>query len=252
MPSDFGPAQMLPYLRLDSGLSQIELGKMAGVSASTINRIERGLTSPSFALMQRIFEVGGHKQYRFEGAGSEAAVTAGRIALGEISDAYRTVWVDTFLDAWRRAGFLGKVARIARCAGAASSVSDRAGRTMTVAYDRSWRAIVDELAAKGREPVVSGLLACGVDKSEAWPVIYVNSFWELLDTTSLKPDRDPTATIWLVSSCDEDRLETVEREGRVFAGRALALVDSYAGGEDALEQANEVAAAWQAELDAVD
>lgn len=44
----------LTELRLRADLSVISLGKKAGVSPSTVSRIERGLTSPSLLTARRI------------------------------------------------------------------------------------------------------------------------------------------------------------------------------------------------------
>ncbi|MBL0887024.1 helix-turn-helix domain-containing protein [Myceligenerans indicum] len=52
-------AEIVARVRRERGLSMSLLAEMAGVSRSTVSRIESGKFEPTFALLRRVVEAGG-------------------------------------------------------------------------------------------------------------------------------------------------------------------------------------------------
>lgn len=52
-------ADLIRYARAKTGLSQRELGRMAGVTQAAIARIEKGRSSPAFETLERLLEACG-------------------------------------------------------------------------------------------------------------------------------------------------------------------------------------------------
>ncbi len=76
-------AMIVKRVRALSGVTRKELAELAGLSPSTIGRIEQGVLDPTWGTLSRILEATG---YRINGdtvvsAGDQTAITAARIAL---------------------------------------------------------------------------------------------------------------------------------------------------------------------------
>lgn len=79
-------ATIVKRVRALSGVTRKELAELAGLSPSTIGRIEQGVLDPTWSTLSRILEATG---YRINGdtvvsAGDEAAITAARTVLGSL------------------------------------------------------------------------------------------------------------------------------------------------------------------------
>lgn len=55
------PTSPLREARLQAGLTQRELAKLAGTAQSVVARIEAGLTSPTFTTMERLLAAAGYQ-----------------------------------------------------------------------------------------------------------------------------------------------------------------------------------------------
>lgn len=55
------PADLVSHARLEAGLSARGLAAKAGVPTSTVTRIERGTTDPTFGMLTRLLDATGHE-----------------------------------------------------------------------------------------------------------------------------------------------------------------------------------------------
>jgi transcriptional regulator with XRE-family HTH domain len=244
-------AAIVKRVRALSGVTRKELAELAGLSPSTVGRIEQGVLDPTWGTLSRILEATGHRIYgdTVVSAGDQTAITAARPVLESLlapasapasaakaQPAAGSV-VSQWLGRWTRAGWLSDLAgadaavNVAIAAGNASKVARRNVVRRSVAVPDGWRALVSQLEEEGILYAVSGLIAARPDRATAAaanPMIYVDdpsSAVTMLDLEETVPGRG----VLLISPGD-DVLTRTEADGGIrFVSRAQGVLDAFAG-----------------------
>lgn len=250
--------EVLQTVRARGGLSQAELARMSGIAPSTVSRIERGELDPTWSVMNRMLQSAGYQATGgLSSSGDVNAVAAARAVLGELGDSVGNDRVRSWIDRWKRArfidetGYVRNVEKIGVQAGNASRLFDRPNPKLSVVYERSWQNIVQSLQKSGVGYAVSGITATSrtrVRDGAAWPMIYVDSIPAALAAAGLREQLTSGPRVTLMRFDDVSATGTVVDEGFTFASPGQALVDSYAGPGRMADQADAVAARWQANL----
>lgn len=250
--------EVLQAVRARGGLSQAELARMASVAPSTVSRVERGELDPTWSVMNKLLQSAGYESTgELSSSGDVNAVAAARAVLGELGDSARNDRVRAWVDRWTRArfidetGYVRNVEKIGVQAGNASRIFDRPNPKLSVVYERSWQDIVKSLQKSGIRYAVSGITATSptrVSDGAAWPLIYVDSIPVALAAAGLREQLTSGPRITLMGFDDLSATGTVVDEGLTFASPGQALIDSYAGPGRMADQADAVAARWQASM----
>lgn len=247
---------MIQSVRSNGGLSQADLARMAGVAASTVGRIERAELEPTWSVMNRLLTSAGYRPADgLDPAGDVSAVAAARATLGELLlrdlDDRARAWVER----WTRANFVDRAGRAINVekvgvqAGNASRLFSRPNPRLSVVYDRPWQAVAADLRASGVSYAVSGITATSptrVEDGASWPLIYVDSLTRAVAAANLREQRTAGPRITLMVFDDVAATGTVDDRGVAFVSDGQALIDSYAGPGRMADQADSVAARWQA------
>jgi transcriptional regulator with XRE-family HTH domain len=157
-------ARLLARARAFSGLSQRQTAAVAGVSTSTVSRIERGELDPTIATLERVLVACG---FRY-GDGLRPnvdvdAVRAARRVLEPELEIPATLGSDEWFRRWEAAGLLRARTKEERvnelCVRAAqqAELGRRPGARLFV--DRGWKAIARDLNAAGEPWALTGAFA---------------------------------------------------------------------------------------------
>ena len=251
-------SETVRYIRARSGLSQLELSKLAGVAASTISRIERNELDPTWTTMNRIFDaVGCRPAAELVSDGDLSAIAAARKVLGELPGLELTARSEEWIRRWRRAqfvdhsGFVRKVEKVAVQAGIASRIFDRPIEQVAVIYDRPWQSIVADLHSGGIDYAVTGITATSPTRNRdgaAWPFIYVDDVTKAQNVAALRLAQVGEPRVTLLAFDGVSSAETVVDDGITWVSPGQALIDSYAGPGRMPDQADVAASRWQSEL----
>jgi transcriptional regulator with XRE-family HTH domain len=250
-------ATIVKRVRALSGVTRKELAELAGLSPSTIGRIEHGALDPTWGTLSRILEATG---YWISGdtvvsTGDQTAIIAARPVLESLlassiaaiapastsmnattRDISRSV-VDEWLGRWARAGWLSDradvddVVSVAVSAGNAGKIARRNVARRNVVAPDGWRALARRLEEAGIDYAVSGLVAARPDRATARavsPVIYVTD--PVLAVASLGLEETAPGRGALLIAPGEDELTRVEIDGGIrFVSRAQGVLDGFAG-----------------------
>ncbi|GGH51232.1 helix-turn-helix domain-containing protein [Microbacterium album] len=249
-------ATIVKRVRALTGVTRKELAKLAGLSPSTIGRIEQGALDPTWGTLSRILEATG---YRINGdavvsAGDPTAITAARpvleallapvtaaltgaLAPTEGNQPTASSVVNQWLGRWARAGWLSEradaddVVSVAVAAGNASKIARRNVARRNVAAPDGWRALAQRLGEENIDYAVSGLIAARPDRATATavsPVIYVDD--PSLAVTRLCLEEVAAGRGVLLIAPGGDELARVETDGGIrFVSRAQGVLDAFAG-----------------------
>jgi transcriptional regulator with XRE-family HTH domain len=248
-------ATIVKRVRALSGVTRKELAELAGLSPSTIGRIEQGALDPTWGTLSRILESTG---YRIHGdtvvsAGDQTAIAAARPllesllasaaareALAPTTNAFEQVAssvVSQWLDRWARAGWLSgrqgtdDTVSVAVLAGNAGKIARRHVTRRSVVAPGGWRALARRLDEEGIDYAVSGLVAARPDRATATavsPVIYVDD--PSLAVTRLGLEETvPGRGVLLIAPGDDELMQTEIDGGIRFVSRAQGLLDAFAG-----------------------
>jgi transcriptional regulator with XRE-family HTH domain len=205
-------ADIVAGIRASRLLSMNSLADLAGVSASTISRIEAGKIDPTFAMLKRIAEAAGFcLNSRFEDVGSDQPFASYIARLKSKNLEIRE----------RPARELFTIARLA-------PVAKRRG-ACRLEIPKNLQEAVRRLAGQRQEPVVSALEACSgrISPQQSFvPVVYVN---DPNSVTGFKPaaPRSPKVLFVLPITDNVRRYVQAER-GVAMVSPEWALMDALA------------------------
>jgi transcriptional regulator with XRE-family HTH domain len=173
-------ATMVQRARNRTGLSRSELARLAGVSPSTVGRIESGAMSPTIDMLDRLLQ---------------AASAARSADLSYTSDPAAIATVRALLDPdsgipaspqWRERFTLLRLidadatvsspTELARRASRFASLETRPGIRQLDRRNAPWQQIASTLRASGTDWCATGVMAAnqlGACGDEVWPVFYV-------------------------------------------------------------------------------
>ncbi|WP_285723897.1 helix-turn-helix domain-containing protein [Psychromicrobium xiongbiense] len=249
-------ATIVKRVRALSGITRKELAELAGLSPSTIGRIEQGALDPTWGTLSRVLEATG---YRINGdtvvsAGDQTAIIAARPVLESLLapaaamvDAFVPTTealqqaagsvVDQWLSRWARAGWLSDRAdaddavSVAVAAGNAGKIARRNVVRRNVAAPDGWRDLARRLEDEGIDYAVSGLVAARRDRATATamtPVIYVDD--PALAVTRLGLEEAAPGRGVLLLAPGGDEITRVEVDGGIrFVSRVQGVLDAFAG-----------------------
>jgi len=244
--------------RTMSGLNRAQIASLAGVSASTVTRIESGQMQPTVEMVERLVNAAGFEfEVTLKPKSDPVAVAAARTLLEPGFKATFAYDVTGYLEQWARIGLIDKT-------GAVTSMRDLAFRAAQSArlaarpgiryYERTktWieagRAFNEanlEWANTG-DSAANRLISFA---DQIWPVFYV----EDVDTAAFAAglvERNGTygPSISLIpfdGFSESGRWE--DDDGMWFADSVQVLIDCYAGTTRMPEQADALADMWDRE-----
>lgn len=231
-------AERVNTLRQVNGLSVRDLAGLAGVSPSTISRIEARKMDPSFDLATTILQVMGMDIGAVETTDVEA-LRAGRFALGQ--DVDLTPGAREWIARWSRIRIVGSDGRAT--AGREPDVAFRAARLARLA-DRPGGAdfapaggavdLAEMLGRAGTPYALTGDTAAdllGAHATTAWPVLYVEDIQQAQEVLGLVPlasgARGRRITLIPFDGLSELGARTVD--GIIIATTTQVAIDCYSG-----------------------
>ncbi len=247
------PSTIVSRIRQMDGLSRADLALLAGISPSTVGRIESGKLDPTWSTLMKVLTATGMELTgkTIVSAGDASAIAAARAVLeGRASD-----MVSPWLDVWRRAGWVkvaldpADVLSLAIAAGNAAKFARRARKPLWAAVpsQRQWQDLPRALSSAGVEYAISGLVATDPDRvtaQAASPIVYLRNPSAVADELGLV-ETSPLQGTMLVATSGEE-LEGAETEGGLrFVTRAQAMLDAFASGGRQPDKAEAVALSWQ-------
>jgi transcriptional regulator with XRE-family HTH domain len=243
--------QRLRTARMMNALSARQVAALAGVSPSTVTRVESGKMNPTYDVVLKLLDAVGLDE-RFDPISDPVAVATARWVLGfgeEPSD------VGYWINRWMVSGTL------ARDKSGEINVPDlqtfafRAGRAAVLAYrpqvvrvrqDRSWDDVADGLTRAGVAWAGTGDRAANrlvYSASESEPTFYIEDVDASIDVLGLafKGPREwgkPITLLPFDGFCEVDRWQ--DDDGRWYAAPWQVVLDCYGGSDRVPEQADRI------------
>lgn len=248
-------AELIRNARLSAELNSKEVALLAGVSASTVTRIERGEMKPTVEMVQCLMDAVGYSLDLVATAKSDpSAIAAARSVLG--GDEVLASFGDAagYLERWARMGLLDEI-------GEAVSVGDvayRAARSARLAdrpgiryFERSatWIDVGVRLNAAGIGWMNTGDSAANrlyPYADQVWPVFYVEDTVAAATTLGLVErvgTYGPSISLIPFDGVSETG-RWQDEDGMWFADRFQVLIDCYAGTTRMPEQADALIKMW--------
>lgn len=248
-------AGLIRDARLSSELNSKEIALLAGVSASTVTRIERGEMKPTVEMVQRLMDASGYSLDLSAVPKSDPAViAAARSVLGRDKALASFGNAAGYIERWRRMGLLDEngdavsVRDVAFRAAKSARLADRPGIRY---FERSatWTDVGAGLNAAGLEWMNTGDSAANrlyPYADQIWPVFYVE------DTEAAAVALGIVERVGTygpsISLVPFDGVSEVGRwrddDGMWFADRFQVLIDCYAGTTRMPEQADALIEMW--------
>jgi len=243
--------------RVRVGLSKRELASLAGVSPSTVGRIEAGTMDPTVAMMERLISAAGavvnmSVTYRSD----PAAIAAARAVLDPSSDLIDSPGVAEWIARFSRLGWLdeqgnaktprGLACRAARFAPLAQRPNIRTF-TRNLAWDECARRLNEsEVTWSGTGATAANEL--GVTGDTLWPVLYISDLDIAARQLGLEEFRAPGLAISLIPFDGmSERGSWCDGAGNSWAAPLQVLMDCYAGIDRMPDLAEALANRWDAE-----
>lgn len=252
-------AAKLQVARVDAGLSASDVGRIAGVPASTITRIEKG-SAASLPVLSKVLDALG-MTIDLSVTSRPSAILAARVILGEDIDGPSDM--DYWIQRWDRAGWLDAQGQsvtdleaILSDAGKMASLRSRPG-IANVEYRISLTDTSKLFREAGVDYAITGDYAGGryTDYvTESWPVLYVDDIEAAVDALGVA--RLPEGR-WgrRISLLPFDGASEVGRmtddaglyRGMTFAAPWQVLMDNYAGAGRMPLRAEKILRTWEAQ-----
>lgn len=244
-------ASILKQIRLSDGITRAELAALAGISASTVSRIERGRLDPTWGTLMRVLDATG---FQIMGnvvvpAGDPSAVASARAVIerGELDLG------DRWVAAWVRAGWAKRgmspedVLSIGIAAGNAARFSRRPDARRYLRGD--WRAVARALGTVGLDYAVSGIVATRVDRDvpDTGIVVYLDAPLDEVDRLGFEPGT-PSDGVMVLRPTAGELDGTEDDRGIRFVSTVQAMLDGFAGGGRQPDKAEAVALSWRPAL----
>lgn len=254
-------AAQLQVARVDAGLSASDVGRIAGVPASTVTRIEKG-ASASLPTLSKVLDAVGMR-IDVVVTSRPSAIISARWVLGDDVDAPSDL--DYWVGRWDRAGWLDADEQVVTSsqalvadAGKMASLRSRPG-TVNVSYDFGFAEATGRLAEAKVAYAVTGDFAGSrfTDYvSETWPVFYVKDTEvaaEVLEASRLPPSRGGRriSLIPFDGACEVGRSTDNSGlyRGITFAAPWQVLMDNYAGSGRMPLRAEKIYRIWEARVE---
>jgi transcriptional regulator with XRE-family HTH domain len=250
-------AELVSDTRRLSQLSRSQLAAMAGLSATTIYRIETGQVDPTTETVDRILAAAGYRQRKEVVPVSDpSAVAAARGVIDPASGLLTAPGARVWADRWKAAGFVtegtegqttDKPALLAWRAGIAARLAYRPG-IVRLRREGGWIDIARKVASTGQRWAATGGVAANrlVSSADApWPVFYVEDPGEVVAQagfTAKGREAGPSMSLIPFDGVADVGIET-DAAGLNWAAPLQVLIDCYGGTDRMPEQADAVAAA---------
>lgn len=237
-----------------AGMSRRQLASVAGVSPSTVSRIERGEMEPTLAMAERLVAAAGFRlESELVWVSDPLAVAAARAVLDPESGLGKMEGTAPWLDRWAilgltdRDGCPTKRRELARRAGLSARLAYRPG-AKSYLRDRSWADVARGLALSGRAWAATGGTAANrlAPSADApWPVFYVDDPAQVATDLGLVGTTDGRWPITLIAfdGVADVGIE-VDSMGLRWVDPIQVLIDCYAGSDRMPEQADALADAF--------
>ena len=244
-------AALVGNARALSNLSQRQVALMAGISASTVNRIESSDLDPTFTVLERILRVCGYSvRTGVAAVADETALRAGRALLdpgaGIVPDSAAGEWIKR----WAAIGLVGGDGRVRD----ADSLAFRAANVSRLAFREGsrrfeiptggWKAVARSFRDNGVDWALTGGYAASAYTNIAnavWPVFYVDSVEQAAKVAGLRTKTGAGIAVTLIPFDDVTRRGVVETAGGVrLAALWQIILDCYGGTGRMPEQASEL------------
>ena len=229
----------------DSGFSRAELARRAGVSASTITRIERGDMDPTLGMASRILAAADFQFVpRLEPLCDPRILTSARSVLDDKFPLAADAETSATLKRWSTRDGSPKPRSLAREAGEAAPPLCRPGVT-TVRTDWTFLRICSAVAATRKRWAVSGAPAAariGADGSRGPIVLYVEEP-ERIRTVIGQPAASAQYVI-LIPLDGTSEAGAWNDQGIVWADPIQVILDCY-GMPETQPQAEQLTADWE-------
>jgi len=205
-------ASMITNMRKSRYLSMNTLADLAGVPVSTISRIESGAIDPTWTMVQRIMESAGFEiNQTITESGSDEPIASIIRRLDQAPEKDRARIIGRFMA-------VSQLALVARRRG-----------VRRVELSKPLNEVLNDLKAKGQDPVVSSLEGYAGDASERcgfFPVVYINSPRDAEGFSGVNPSTP--SVMFLLRTTNNVRAATVRAGDIHVVRREWALLDSLA------------------------
>lgn len=242
-------ADRIATLRRANGLSARQLAAMVDVAPTTVNRIESGSVSPSFALARELLAVLGEPLALTE-ATDRDAIAAARLAMEPSLPISRSPAVDRWLDRWARIGLVDAEGRAERGqegnllfrAATVARLARRDGATDFLPTS-TWQDVASSLDAAAVEWALTGDAAANLyvsSAAESWPVFYVSDVDQAAQSSGLDARSAGTygARITLIPFDGICEVGRARLDDVCVADRAQVVLDCFGGTGRMAEQAD--------------
>jgi transcriptional regulator with XRE-family HTH domain len=239
--------------RLRAGLTRLELATLAGVSPSTVGRIESGLMNPTVEMVDRLLSAAGARQtVVVEQLSDPTAIAAARYLLGEkylAGSAESGGWLERFAQlSWVNAeGPMIPAGELARRASQFAKLGRRPG-IRYYALETTLPALVESLANCGTRWSMTGISAInqlGVTGDEVWPCFYVEDITVAQRAMNLTDFRAPGRQVSLIPFDGMSEVGSYEdATGIWWADSLQVLMDCFGGAHRMPQTAQELADRW--------
>jgi transcriptional regulator with XRE-family HTH domain len=243
--------------RVRVGLSKRELASLAGVSPSTVGRIEAGTMDPTVTMVQRLIAAAGAAAtVSVTYLSDPAAIAAARAVLDPHSDLIDNPGVPEWIARFSRLGWLdgqgnAKSPRALACRAARFAALAQRPNIRTFTRNLAWDECARRLNESGVTWAATGATAAnelGVTGDTLWPVFYVSDLRVAARELGLEEFRAPGLAISLIPFDGmSERGSRCDGAGNSWAAPLQVLMDCYAGIDRMPDLAEALANRWDAE-----
>ena len=241
--------------RSQAGLTKAELARLAGVSASTVGRVEAGKMIPTVEMFDKLLAAAGARQpVTVEQLSDPAAISAVRALLDPATDLAKNVRVSTWLDRFRLLGWAAgdeptiAARELAERAAQFARLVRRPGIRFFARDERRWVEYADALNRSGVKWAATGVQAAnrlGVTGDTVWPVFYVSELESASDYLQLNEFRAPGLQVSLIPFDGMSEVGSYEDDlGLWWAAPLQVLMDCYSGNGRMPDVADSLAELW--------
>lgn len=248
-------AELIRNARVSSELNSKEVASLAGVSASTVTRIERGEMKPTVDMVQRLMEAAGYSlDVTVSPKSDPSAIAAARGVMGgeerlaSFGDAAR------YVERWTRVGLVdedGAAASVREVAFRAAMSARLAARPGIRYFERSatWTdvgAVLNDVDVAWMNTGDSAANRLYPYADQIWPVFYVEDTQAAAVALGLVErvgTYGPSISLIPFDGVSETG-RWQDDDGMWFADRFQVLIDCYAGMNRMPEQADALVEMW--------
>jgi transcriptional regulator with XRE-family HTH domain len=247
---------MVRVARNRVGLTRSELAQLAGVSASTVGRIESGAMSPTIDMLDRLLQAASaQRSAELDYMSDPAAIFTARALLDPDQDITASQeWIERFrllrlIDADSN---VDSPAELARRSSRFAPLESRPGIRQLERANTSWQQIASSLRSSGTDWCATGVMAAnqlGVLGDEMWPVFYVFDIDIATSALDLNEFTAPGRPVALIPYDGMSEVGAwVDPDGYQWAAPLQVLMDCFAGSMRMPQVAEALAEKWDLEV----